>query len=178
MSAHASGSCLFLPPIHPRRRVWPDRGRVAAAATPAVPAGCRGGPVRWRGVSFFICQSQLDQNVVDGRKRAGQPGGGAQFLQGQVGLAGQQCPHLLAVAGHDTGLATRTMVLGAKIANPAALLEEEWPDESQQAAARAQAREAATPVPGAFVGSSCTFFSMPSPHTHRSVLQPARSCVS
>ena len=60
----------------------------------------------------------------------------------------------------------------------AALLEEEWPDESQQAAARAQAREAATPVPGAFVGSSCTFFSMPSPHTHRSVLQPARSCVS
>jgi hypothetical protein len=30
----------------------------------------------------------------------------------------------------------------------AALLEEEWPDEAQQAAARAEAREAATPVPG------------------------------
>ena len=27
---------------------------------------------------------------MDGRERAGQPGGGAQFLEGQVGLLGQQ----------------------------------------------------------------------------------------
>ena len=61
---------------------------------------------------------------MDGRKRAGQPGGGAQLLEGQVGFASQQGSHLLAVAGHDAGLAARTMVLGAKVANPAALLEE------------------------------------------------------
>ena len=61
---------------------------------------------------------------MNGRKRAGQPGGGAQFLEGQVGLAGQQCPHLLPVAGHDAGLAARTMVLGAEVADPSALLEQ------------------------------------------------------
>jgi hypothetical protein len=61
---------------------------------------------------------------MDGRERAGQPSGGAQFLEGQVGLAGQQCPHLLPVTGHDAGFAARTMVLGAEVTNPAALLEE------------------------------------------------------
>ena len=42
--------------------------------------------------------------------------------------------------------AQRAAWLQAELA--AALLEEEWPDEAEAAAARAEAREAATPVPG------------------------------
>lgn len=61
---------------------------------------------------------------MDGRERAGKPGGGAQFLEGQVGLFDQQHLQLLPVAGEDAGLAAGTMVLGAEVANPATLLEE------------------------------------------------------
>lgn len=61
---------------------------------------------------------------MDGREGAGQSGGGAQFLEGQVRLFGQQSLQLLPVAGHDAGLAARTMVLRAEVANPAPLLEE------------------------------------------------------
>ena len=102
----------------------PDQGWPAAAARSAVPAGCRAGLVRWRGVSFFICQSQPDQNVVDGGQGAGQPRGGTQFLEGQIGLFSQQCPQLVLMAGDNAGLAARAVMLGAEVAQAMALLEE------------------------------------------------------
>ena len=76
------------------------------------------------GASFFICQSQPDQDVVDGRQGAGQTRGGTQFLEGQVGLFSQQRPQLVLMAGDDAGFAARAVMLGADVAKAAALLEE------------------------------------------------------
>jgi hypothetical protein len=61
---------------------------------------------------------------VNGGQGAGQPGGGTQFLKGQVGLFRQQGPQLVLMAGDDARLAAGTVMLGAEIANPPPLLEE------------------------------------------------------
>jgi hypothetical protein len=61
---------------------------------------------------------------MDGGQSAVQSSGCAQFLEGQVGLFVQQRTQVLPVVLEDAGLAARTMVLRAEVANPAALLEE------------------------------------------------------
>jgi len=61
---------------------------------------------------------------VDGGQRAGQPRGGPQFLEGQIGLFRQQCPQLVLMTGDNAGLAARAVMLGAEVAKAAALLEE------------------------------------------------------
>jgi hypothetical protein len=61
---------------------------------------------------------------MDGRQGAGQPGGRAQFLEGQVGLFRQQRAQLMLMTGHNAGLVAGTVVLGAKVAQPPPLLEE------------------------------------------------------
>jgi len=61
---------------------------------------------------------------VDGGQRAGQPRGGPQFLEGQIGLFRQQCPQLALMTGDNAGLAARAVMLGADVAKAAALLEE------------------------------------------------------
>ncbi len=61
---------------------------------------------------------------MDGGQRAVQSRGHAQFLEGQVGLFMQQHAQLLPMMVEDPGLAAGTMVLGAEVANPAALLEQ------------------------------------------------------
>jgi len=61
----AAVSGLSWPRIHPERSVAPGRSWPAAAARPCGLARDRGGPVRWRGASFFICQFHLPQHDVD-----------------------------------------------------------------------------------------------------------------
>jgi hypothetical protein len=61
---------------------------------------------------------------VDGGQSAGQPSGGTEFLEGQVRLVGQQRPQLVLMAGDNTGLAARAMMLWANVAETAALLEQ------------------------------------------------------
>ena len=62
--------------------------------------------------------------MVDGGQGAGQPRGGTEFPEGQVGLLGQQRPELLLMVGDNAGLGAGAVVLGADVADLAALLEE------------------------------------------------------
>jgi hypothetical protein len=61
---------------------------------------------------------------VDGGQSAGQTRGGPQFLEGQIGLFRQQRSQLVLMAGDNTGLAARAVMLGPNVAQAAALLEE------------------------------------------------------
>jgi hypothetical protein len=61
---------------------------------------------------------------VDGGQGAGQTRGGPQFLEGKIGLFIQQRPQLVMMAGDNAGFASRAVMLGADVAEAAALLEE------------------------------------------------------
>ena len=93
---HNDGSCCFSRPIRQGRPVAPDQSQPAAAARPA---GCRDGhpppgPAR-----------------SGGGQGAGQTRDGPQFLEGQVGLLGQQRPQLAMMADGNAGLAAGAMML-------------------------------------------------------------------
>ena len=95
-----------------------------SAASAGARAGCRAGPARWHGASFFICQSQPHQNVVDGREGATQARDDAQLLEGQIGFLVQQCPELMLVAGHNAGFASGTVRLRPHVTKASPLLQE------------------------------------------------------
>lgn len=110
-------------PTHPERSIGPGRNWPGAAARAGALLRCPAGPARWRGVSFFICQSDLLQSVVNGRQSAVQPDGRTQFVQGKVGLLTQQRAHLAMMGRQDPRLASRSMMAWPDISCPAALLQ-------------------------------------------------------
>lgn len=68
--ARAGESCSFSPPLRRGRRAVPDRIRSGSAATSVALWQRRDGLARWRRASFFICQSNRCQRVVNGWQRA------------------------------------------------------------------------------------------------------------
>ena len=75
-------------------------------------------------MSFFICQIQRRQRVVDGGQGALQFQGGAQFLERQVGLTVQQRTHPAMVGCEYLRLAPGAVVAMADLTGVPALLEE------------------------------------------------------
>jgi len=73
---------------------------------------------------FFICQPHGVKDIVDGGKRALQSKGFPQFLERHVGLGTKQLAHVLAVALHNEGLATTTVVPRTYLPSVASLLNE------------------------------------------------------
>jgi hypothetical protein len=61
---------------------------------------------------------------VDGGQGANQACGRSQFFEGQIGLFSQQRPELVMVAGANARFAAGAVMLGADVAEAAALLEE------------------------------------------------------
>ena len=61
---------------------------------------------------------------MDGGQGARQPGGGAQFLEGEVGLLGQQHSQLAMMTGNDHRLAPGAVVLCADLADVPPRLQE------------------------------------------------------
>src|SRR4030095_3283089 len=92
-----SGS--FWHPTHPKRSTWPGRSCLGAGARAGAPARCPDRLVHWPGVSFFICQPQLLQCVMDGGQAAVQVRSGTQFAEGQIRFSPQQLLHLTPVRG-------------------------------------------------------------------------------
>jgi hypothetical protein len=75
-------------------------------------------------VSFFICQAHLPQNDVDGLHGTLEPGGGAQFLEGEIVLFRQQGAEVAAVRAYDGWFAPGEAMARGNIAGAQALLEE------------------------------------------------------
>jgi hypothetical protein len=75
-------------------------------------------------VSFFICEADFPQGVVNSGQGASQPQGGAHLMQRQVGFAPKQAAHLVAVRRQDQGFAARIRMARGDIARAAALLKE------------------------------------------------------
>src|SRR5579862_994343 len=109
-------------PIHPGRSVWTGRAPLARVATCGALAQYLGGLVRWRGASFFICQPQLGQNIVDGRQGTIQLHGLTQFCQGQIRLPRQKQLHLLLVGGKNAWLGAGKAVARGNVSRSPALL--------------------------------------------------------
>jgi len=72
---------------------------------------------------FFICQSKPNQNVVDGRQRAVESRRRAKLCENQIRLLLNQRPELVLLADDMPRLAPRAMVMGARLADRATLLE-------------------------------------------------------
>ena len=86
VSGHEGESCLFWPQTRRERQAFPGQILLGYVAIFYVLFERLHALVRWPGESFFICQTHIDEDIVDCLNRAIETNPLTNFLESQIGL--------------------------------------------------------------------------------------------